>query len=97
MDLFGILREFSEKICPDLWNDGLVIGVSGGPDSLGLLYLLQCYKFSKSIKIYTYIVDHRLRYNSSKEAQKINSKLKKFNIGVKILKWTGKKPSSNIQ
>ena len=79
------------------FKNNVCIALSGGPDSLSLLYLLQCYKFSKSIKIYTYIVDHRLRYNSSKEAQKIKSKLKKFNIGVKILKWTGKKPSSNIQ
>ena len=79
------------------FKNNVCIALSGGPDSLALLYFLHCYKFSKNIKIHVYIVDHRLRYNSSKEAQIIKSKLKKFNISVKILKWTGKKPSANIQ
>ena len=44
-----------------------------------------------------YIVDHRLRKNSSTEAQSVKKLLKKYNIKSDILKWHGKKPISNIQ
>ena len=68
MDLFGILREFSEKICPDLWNDGLVIGVSGGPDSLALLHILSQFPTLPSQTIVVHL-DHELRNNSSKDGR----------------------------
>ena len=64
---------------------------------MGLLYLINSYKFPKKIKIYVYIVDHLLRKKSSDEAQFIKSKIKKLNVKVRILKWVGNKPFSNIQ
>ncbi|GIS67991.1 MAG: hypothetical protein CM1200mP6_10590 [Anaerolineaceae bacterium] len=60
MDLFDILQEFREKICPDLWNDGLVIGVSGGPDSLALLHILSRFSELPSQTIVAHL-DHKLR------------------------------------
>ena len=43
--------------------------VSGGPDSLALAFLAKYYSISESIKIYFYIVDHRLRKDSLNEAK----------------------------
>ncbi|MBS60894.1 MAG: tRNA lysidine(34) synthetase TilS [Anaerolineaceae bacterium] len=68
MDLFDILQKFSEKICPDLWNDGLVIGVSGGPDSLALLHILSRFDTLPPQTIVAHL-DHELRNSSSKDGQ----------------------------
>ena len=42
-------------------EENLAVAVSGGPDSLALAYLAKCYAIKKNIKIYYFIVDHRLR------------------------------------
>ncbi len=68
MDLLGRLQEFREKICADLWNNGLVIGVSGGPDSITLLHLLSRFSELPSQAIVAHL-DHGLRNNSQKDGQ----------------------------
>ena len=73
------------------------VAVSGGPDSLALAYLSKCFSIIYNARIYYYIVDHGLRQESSKEAKKVVSILKKFMINCKILVWKGNKPKSNIQ
>ncbi len=78
-------------------NQDFIVGVSGGSDSLALCFLTKIYSIKKSCKVYYYIVDHRLRKNSSTEAQLVKKLLKKYNIKSDILKWYGKKPISNIQ
>ena len=75
----------------------IACGISGGPDSLALAFLLKCYEIKESIKIYFFIVDHGLRSNSFDEAKFVKKKLSRFNINCQILKWTGRKPSTNIQ
>ena len=49
------------------------------------------------MKVTYFIVDHRLRKNSSLEALSVKNRLKKYNINASILKWSGAKPTSNIQ
>ena len=78
-------------------SKNLTVGVSGGADSLALAFLTKCYSILNKININYYHVDHRLRLNSSKEAQFLKLKLKKFDINCKILTWKGEKPNSNIQ
>ncbi len=73
------------------------VAVSGGSDSLSLTYLSKCYSILNHIKVMYYHVDHGLRRESSKEANKLRLELNKFDIKCKILKWKGKKPKSNIQ
>ena len=75
----------------------LGVAVSGGPDSLSLSFLSKCLSIQKNIKIRFYIVDHKLRTNSSSEAKFVTLILKKFGINCKVLTWIGKKPKSNIQ
>ena len=78
-------------------KENLAVAVSGGPDSLALAYLTKCYSLQNRIKVKYYIVNHKLRNESSSEAENVKKILKKIDIQCKILNWNGKKPSKNIQ
>ncbi len=92
--IFQIYRKFENILN---LNQDFIVGVSGGPDSLALCFLTKIYSIKKSLNAYYYIVDHKLRKNSSIEAQSVKKLLKKYNIKSDVLKWFGKKPISNIQ
>jgi tRNA(Ile)-lysidine synthase len=74
-----------------------VVAVSGGPDSLALSFLAKIYSIKKSKNIKYFIVDHKLRNNSTLEARTVQKKLKNFSIKLNILTWKGAKPRKNIQ
>ena len=78
-------------------NTSFAVGVSGGPDSLALAYLCKIYALKFGIKEKFYIVDHKLRPNSTMEAHYVRKLLKKNSIEAQILTWRGTKPKSNIQ
>ena len=97
--IFKIYKYF-EDILSNLSNPNKVaIAVSGGSDSMALCFLISCYKHQKNnkIQILFYLVDHGLRKTSTVEAQLVKKHLKLKNINLKILRWKGKKPKSNIQ
>ncbi|NMN67026.1 tRNA(Ile)-lysidine synthase [Candidatus Pelagibacter ubique] len=73
------------------------VAVSGGPDSLALAYLTKCYSLKNKIKVKYYIVNHKLRKESSLEAETVRKVLKKIDIKCTILNWNGKKPLKKIQ
>jgi len=89
-----VFKEFSNSL---MVKEDLAVAVSGGPDSLALAYLAKCYSIKNKIKVKYFIVDHKLRKESSLEAKTVKSILKKIDVNCKILKWNGKKPSKNIQ
>jgi tRNA(Ile)-lysidine synthase len=74
-----------------------VVAVSGGPDSLALSFLAKIYSIRKKSNVKYFIVDHKLRKNSTSEAKYVQKQLKKYLINLKILTWNGKKPKKNIQ
>ena len=78
-------------------NESFIVAVSGGPDSLALAFLTKIYSFKKNLESRYYIVDHKLRRESTYEAKKVNKILNEFNIKSKILTWKGKKPKKNLQ
>ena len=78
-------------------KDKVGVAVSGGPDSLALAFLAKCYFLKNKLDAKFFIVDHKIRKGSSKEAKLVRLCLKKFNINCEILNWYGKKPHSNIQ
>ena len=63
-----------------------VVAISGGPDSLALAALTKALSFEKNIKFYYVLIDHRIRKNSSKEANQVKNLLKKHKIFLHILK-----------
>ena len=89
-----IYKEFSSSIKA---KENLAVAVSGGPDSLALAYLTKCYSLKNKIKVKYYIVNHKLRKESSSEARIVKNFLTKIDIQSTILNWNGKKPSKNIQ
>ena len=78
-------------------NNNFTVAVSGGPDSLALAFFSKIYSIKKSLKVKYFLVDHKLRKNSSVEALFVKNLLKDFSIDLDILKWNGKKPKNNIQ
>ena len=78
-------------------KENLAVAVSGGPDSLALAYLTKCYSLKYKLKVSYFIVDHKLRKESSSEAKTVKNILNKIDVQCKILIWNGKKPSKNIQ
>lgn len=71
--------------------------VSGGPDSMALLYLLSRWAVPRDIRIKAFTVDHGLRSESADEARKVGAwALALPHVDHKILSWTGDKPQSRI-
>ena len=78
-------------------NENFIVAVSGGPDSLALSFLSKIYSIKKNLKVKFFIVDHRLRAESTYEAKTVKKILKKSSIDSQILTLKGKKPTRNIQ
>ena len=78
-------------------NEKFIVAVSGGPDSLALAFLAKIYSIKKKLEVKFFIVDHKLRTESTNEAKTVRRILKKYLINVEILTWKGRKPSKNIQ
>ena len=78
-------------------KESFAVAVSGGPDSLALAFLAQIYSIKKQLPAKFFIVDHKLRQESTKEAKTVKHILKNNYILSEILTWKGKKPSNNLQ
>ena len=78
-------------------NESFAVAVSGGPDSLALAFLAKIYSIKKKLSAKFFIVDHKLRSESTKEAKFVSLLLKKKLIESEILTWKGRKPIKNIQ
>ena len=89
-----IYKEFEKSLSI---NENFAVGVSGGPDSLALAFLAKIYSINRKLSPKFFIVDHKLRSNSSNEAKKVKKILRRFYISSEILTWKGKKPTKNIQ
>ncbi len=91
-----IYLNFKKKIFNNTPNS-FCVAVSGGPDSMALSFLAKCYSIENNKKVYFYIVDHKLRKNSTSEAHFVKKKLKSFQILSKILTIKKENISKNIQ
>jgi len=75
----------------------IAIAVSGGGDSLALTVLMQEWVTTRGGDILALTVDHRLRPNSSAEAEGVQKLLRTHGIAHDILIWEGDKPLTHIQ
>jgi tRNA(Ile)-lysidine synthase len=92
--IFQIYKKFESNLPI---KKKFIIAVSGGPDSLALSFLAKVYSIKKSVNIKYFMVDHKLRKNSTLEARYLQKKLRNFSIKLNILTWKGTKPKKNIQ
>ena len=75
----------------------IVVGVSGGADSLYLTYILSLWCKRNKRTLLAATVDHRLRSESTKEALWVHKQLEKHSIFHEILTWDGVKPPTHIE
>jgi tRNA(Ile)-lysidine synthase len=75
----------------------VAVGVSGGPDSLALLLLLDVWARQRGGSVVALTVDHGLRADSAAEACKVGAWAAARGIAHEVLSWTGEKPSAGIQ
>ena len=77
----------------------ILIAVSGGPDSIALLWLAARWRgnFKSGPMLIAVTVDHRLRKESKQEAALVAKLARKLKIPHRILIWSGKKPNTRIQ
>ena len=89
-----IFKKFEKSFKIDT---NFIVAVSGGADSLALAFLTKVYSLKKNLNPRYFIVDHKLRKESTYEAYKVKRILKSLKINSHILTWTGKKPVRNLQ
>ena len=95
VELLNIYSNFKRRL--NLFKKKrFLIAVSGGPDSLALAALAKSYNYENRSKIFYVLVDHKLRKDSSREAQLVKKLLKKHGINLYILK-NNKIINKNIQ
>ena len=78
-------------------DSNFIVAVSGGADSLALAFLTKLFALTNNLNPKYYIVDHKLRKESTSEALKVKKILNSLNISSKILTIKGKKPQNRIQ
>lgn len=80
-------------------HPGLVLAVSGGPDSTALLLLAARWRQSLTDgpKLLGVTVDHGLRPESAAEAEAVRRLAEALAVPHRILRWTGAKPTTGLQ
>lgn len=76
----------------------LVLAVSGGPDSVALMWLLARWRraLSRGPRLVAVTIDHGLRAESAREAASVKRLARTLQIEHRTMKWTGAKPKSGI-
>lgn len=74
---------------------GVLLAVSGGPDSTALLHAAAALPRSGLLSVAT--VDHGLRSGSLAEAEAVGEAARRLGFPHAILRWTGEKPATGLQ
>ena len=100
-DFNVISSKFNKKI--DSFLDSLSykpaalgVAVSGGSDSLSLLYLIDSWSNKKNLKIIILTVDHNLRNGSADEALYVGELCNKLGLIHKTLFWAHEDIKGNL-
>lgn len=83
------------------WQDipSLLIAVSGGPDSLALLWLARQWRMARSAgpRLFIATVDHGLRAEAASEAWMVARLCRQLDLPHQTLRWAGPAPASGLQ
>ncbi|MBU4530758.1 MAG: tRNA lysidine(34) synthetase TilS [Hoeflea sp.] len=91
----GISKCLSEFLSGLTDHRPLGVAVSGGSDSLGLLYGLAGHVAPG--KLFVLTVDHGLRAGSADEARQVKAHCRRLGVCHETLKWDHKQPASGLQ
>lgn len=93
-------RDFAhalERLGPFERRPHLAVAVSGGADSLSLVLFAAAWARRKGGRVTALTVDHGLRREATAEARRVGGWLRARGIAHRVLKWSGPKPTANIQ
>lgn len=96
VDLAGF-AEAMQPFGPFEGRPCVAVAVSGGPDSLALLLLTDCWARERNGSVVAFTVDHGLRQDSEAEAKQVAAWAEARAIPHQVLPWIGDKPRSGIQ
>ena len=74
--------------------DELGLAVSGGSDSLAMLYICNEWALEKKVKLHCVTVDHKLRPESLKEAELVAGHCRELGIHHEVVEWKHEKELS---
>jgi tRNA(Ile)-lysidine synthase len=76
----------------------LVLAVSGGPDSIALMWLMARWRraLRRGPRLVAVTVDHGLRAEAAREARDVKRLAKTLDLPHRTLRWTGAKPKTGL-
>src|SRR5438105_3098189 len=76
----------------------IVLAVSGGPDSIALMWLAARWRraLARGPRLIAVTVDHGLRAEAAAEARQVKRLARSLNLPHRTLRWTGTKPKTGM-
>lgn len=76
----------------------LILAVSGGPDSVALMWLAARWRrgLKRGPDLTVVTIDHGLRAEAAREAREVKRLAKSFDLPHRTLRWTGAKPKTGL-
>jgi tRNA(Ile)-lysidine synthase len=80
-------------------SPGLILAVSGGPDSTALLVLAARWakRLRRGPKLVAVTIDHGLRAEAAREAAAVKRLARRLGVTHRTIRWRGKKPKTGLQ
>ena len=77
----------------------LLLAVSGGPDSVALMWLVARWRraLSRGPRLVAVTVDHGLRAEAAREAREVKKLARTLDIEHRTMRWNGTKPSTGVK
>src|ERR1700761_9389180 len=76
----------------------LLLAVSGGPDSMALMWLAARWRKARATgpRLIAVTVDHGLRSEAAREARMVKEAARSLDLPHRTLRWRGDKPSAGL-
>ena len=98
-DEFPISVSEAKRLFAD-WKaaPALLLAVSGGPDSIALMWLAARWRraMTRGPRLIAVTVDHGLRAEAAREARDVKRLAKALDLPHRTLRWTGAKPNTGL-
>ena len=98
-DHFPISASEAKRLFAD-WKSApaIVLAVSGGPDSIALMWLAARWRraLARGPRLIAVTIDHGLRPEAAREARDVKRLAKSLDLAHRTLRWTGAKPKTGL-